>query len=174
MGCPSSTIGMSTMKELLKHRKDVHAIIQENDEDEFPKETEIARPKRPKPVFTGAMKDYNTLKAPKAKRFNLDSHMITHSGKRDFLCNVCDMSLARENDRVRHEATYQEKQFECGGFLNNDQPWGYHQKFARADTLESHHNTITGQACIQTYLQQQQQSLYEQTGGSSEEQQQII
>ncbi|KAK8069381.1 zinc finger protein [Apiospora phragmitis] len=179
ISCPSSTMGMSTMKELIKHKKDIHTIIQEDDEDDFPEETELAPPRSPKPAETTTKprepKAPKPLKVKRAriteyrcpqcqkvfsKKFNLDSHMITHGGRRDFLCNVCGMGFARENDRTRHQATHQEKEYECGGTLNNGQSWGCHKKFARADTLKNHHNSVAGRACIQPYLQRQQESLY--------------
>ncbi|KAK8015049.1 hypothetical protein PG990_008345 [Apiospora arundinis] len=180
LGCPSSTIGMSTMKELNKHKKELHSIFQDDEEDDdFPDEAELAPPKPPKAAQQKpAPRERRAPSPPKAnrariteyrcpecqkvfgKKFNLDSHMITHSGRRDFLCNVCNMGFARDNDRNRHQATHQEKEFECGGTLNNGQSWGCHKKFARADTLKSHHNSAAGQACIQPFLQQQQESLY--------------
>ncbi|KAK8879908.1 zinc finger protein [Apiospora arundinis] len=180
LACPSSTLGMSTMNELNKHKKEVHSIAPDDEEDDdFPDETELVPPERSKPSETiPRPRDPKTTKTPQFKRariteyrcpecqkvfgkkFNLDSHMITHSGRRDFLCNVCAMGFARDNDRNRHQATHREKEFECGGTLNNGQSWGCHKKFARADTLKSHHNSAAGQACIQPFLQQQQESLY--------------
>ncbi|KAK8044966.1 hypothetical protein PG993_004990 [Apiospora rasikravindrae] len=179
LGCPSSTMGMGTIKELIKHKKDVHTIIQDDDEEDFPAEIELAPPQPPRPVETTAKtRGRQAQQQPKAKRariteyrcpqcqkvfgkkFNLDSHMITHSGKRDFLCSVCGMGFARENDRTRHQATHKEKEYECGGTLNNGQTWGCQKKFARADTLKSHHNSAAGKACIQPFLQQQQEILY--------------
>ncbi|KAK8130903.1 hypothetical protein PG984_007341 [Apiospora sp. TS-2023a] len=100
LGCPSSTMGMSTTKELIKHKKELHMIIQEDEEDDFPDEKELYPPKRPKP--TEATREPREPKAPKPpeakrvriteyhcpqcqkifnKKFNLDSHMITHGGK---------------------------------------------------------------------------------------------
>ncbi|KAK8084662.1 Ankyrin repeat-containing protein [Apiospora hydei] len=177
--CPSSTMGMSTIKELIKHKKDVHTIIQEDEEEDFPSEIELAppqpsksaettrkgrEPKDPGPpkVKRPRITEYRCPQCQKvfSKKFNLDSHMITHSGRRDFLCNICSMGFARENDRIRHQATHKEKEYECGGTLYNGQPWGCHKKFARADTLKSHHNSAVGKDCIQPFLQQQQETLY--------------
>lgn len=82
------------------------------------------------------------------KKFNLRSHMATHSDEREFSCSMCDLSFARASDRNRHERTHEEPGFVCGGELPDGQRWGCGQKFVRADTLRNHHRTAAGRACM--------------------------
>ena len=89
------------------------------------------------------------------KKFNLDSHLRTHSNERRYTCDVCGQAFARESDRRRHMSTHEEGKFKCGGHLRDGSPWGCGKTFSRADILSSHHKSKTGQACLLPYTQDQ-------------------
>ncbi|KAK4196326.1 hypothetical protein QBC40DRAFT_351857 [Triangularia verruculosa] len=74
------------------------------------------------------------------RKFNLDSHLHTHSEDRPWRCQVCSQAFARESDFNRHRKGHDEEAgFICG-------PCG--KKFARRDTLANHHKSRVGQACL--------------------------
>ncbi|KAK6216249.1 DNA-dependent ATPase fun30 [Pestalotiopsis sp. IQ-011] len=83
------------------------------------------------------------------KRYNLQSHLRSHESTRSHVCSVCHKGFAREGDLTRHMKTHTgEKRFPCGGTLRNGSPWGCGRSFARADTLNKHHESRVGRACI--------------------------
>jgi hypothetical protein len=90
------------------------------------------------------------------RKYNLESHSITHSDLRPHSCSICGDSFARLNDLSRHERSHQPKQFVCKGKLKNGQDWGCRKMFARLDTLKSHHKSAIGQACILPLLKEQE------------------
>jgi uncharacterized Zn-finger protein len=91
------------------------------------------------------------------KKYNLTSHLKTHSSDRPFKCRVCGLGFARESDYTRHMLKHSEKQFKCGGNLKDGTGWGCGKLFSRADILNSHHKSKIGRQCIAKYLQDQQQ-----------------
>lgn len=165
VGCPRYTLGMASSTELKMHVRDTHDAP---GDDEFPslddlksqegtegtestagpwggqgdEAVPIAKPAR--------IKEWTCEVCSKVfrKKFNLKSHMVTHSDERKFRCSLCDLSFARANDRDRHEKIHEEPGFICGGELPDGQRWGCGQKFVRADTLRNHHRTAAGQACL--------------------------
>lgn len=159
IGCPRSSLGMATERELEKHVRETHRAPAD---DEFPSLGELSGQED----TAGPAKGQKRQATPKAKRpqvtewtcdrcsrvfrkkFNLKSHMVTHSDERGFSCGTCDLAFARESDRNRHEKTHEEPGFVCGGELPDGQRWGCGQRFVRADTLRNHHRTIAGQACL--------------------------
>lgn len=171
-GCVLNTIGFATEKELQKHIKDTHDELSNNDDADYPEDEEIARSRKPEPKITEEhinpeLREERAEPVPRApkrprisefpcqhcpkvfkKKYNLESHLTTHSDHRPHQCNECDASFARLHDLNRHKKTHQEKEFICGGELENGQRWGCQKKFARADTLQNHYKTASGQACI--------------------------
>ncbi|KAI1769143.1 hypothetical protein GGR53DRAFT_528987 [Hypoxylon sp. FL1150] len=170
-GCLINTIGFATEKELQKHIKENHELSS-NDDLDYPDDEEIVRSRKPEPEITEdhvnpelrEERPEPVQRAPKRarisefpcshyqkvfkKKYNLESHLTTHSDHRPHSCNECDASFARLHDLNRHKKTHQEKEFICGGELENGQRWGCQKRFARADTLQNHYKTISGQACI--------------------------
>ncbi|RYP46658.1 hypothetical protein DL768_007171 [Monosporascus sp. mg162] len=175
-GCPSAAMGMSSEKELKKHKKTAHDIDLD-DELDFPEEQELlpqeqqqARNRKPEQATSRSSK---VSKPPKEKRpriteypcthchkvfnkkYNRDSHLVTHKNERDIPCGICGALFAREHDRNRHEATTHaaEKEFVCGGVLEDGRRWGCDKRFTRADTLRHHYRTAAGQGCRPPWLQ---------------------
>ncbi|KAF7532343.1 hypothetical protein G7054_g8019 [Neopestalotiopsis clavispora] len=89
------------------------------------------------------------------KRYNLQSHLLSHESQRSHVCLICLAGFARPNDLKRHMNTHTgDRSFVCRGFLRNGQSWGCGRSFARADTLNKHHESRVGRACIQPLLQE--------------------
>ncbi|RYP30902.1 hypothetical protein DL767_006034 [Monosporascus sp. MG133] len=175
-GCPSAAMGMSSEKELGKHKKTAHGIDLD-DELDFPEEQELHQQKQPQTQNQqpeqATPRSSRVSKPPKEKRpriteypcthchkvfnkkFNRDSHLVTHKNERDIPCGICGALFARENDRNRHVATIHaaEKEFVCGGVLEDGQRWGCDKRFTRADTLSHHYKTTAGQGCRPPWLQ---------------------
>ncbi len=89
------------------------------------------------------------------KRYNLNSHLLSHGTTREHLCPDCGKEFARQNDLLRHSTTHTgEKKHVCYGTLKDGSTWGCGKAFARADTLARHHESRGGQACIQSRKQE--------------------
>jgi DNA-directed RNA polymerase subunit RPC12/RpoP len=74
------------------------------------------------------------------RKFNLDSHLHTHSTERAWKCNMCNQAFARESDYKRHVKGHSEPEsFKCGGCGRT---------FARRDTLATHYKSRTGRSCL--------------------------
>ncbi|KAK3936465.1 hypothetical protein QBC46DRAFT_419250, partial [Diplogelasinospora grovesii] len=87
------------------------------------------------------------------RKFNLTSHLLTHSTDRPWECGFCDKTFARESDCTRHSKGHSnEGRFVCSGTLKDGQTWGCGKAFARRDTLANHHKSQTGQRCIAPML----------------------
>jgi hypothetical protein len=161
IGCPRSSTGMASSGDLQRHMRDTHMAPGEND---FPSLDETsdqegstgpAQARRQEHEARPKAKQRQASEWPCGvcskvfrKKFNLKSHMATHSGKREFCCGICKRAFARESDRIRHETTHEAPGFVCGGELLDGQTWGCGMKFVRADTLRNHHRTAAGQACL--------------------------
>lgn len=92
------------------------------------------------------------------KRYNLTSHLHTHSNTKAFTCTVCGKGFARRSDHNRHLSTHTgEKRHTCQGQLRDGTPWGCGRSFARADILASHHKSRAGRGCILPLEAEQQQ-----------------
>lgn len=159
VGCPRSSLGMASDRELEKHVRDTHMAL---GDDAFPSLDEPSGQEGTAgPARSQGHKRAPTPKRPRTtewtcevcskvfrKKFNLDSHMATHSDEREFSCSICDLSFARASDRNRHEKTHEAPGFVCGGERPDGSRWGCGQKFVRADTLRNHHRTAAGRACM--------------------------
>ncbi|RYO83126.1 hypothetical protein DL766_004460 [Monosporascus sp. MC13-8B] len=178
VGCPSAAMGMSSEKELKKHKKTAHDIDLDNELD-FPEEqnlqqeeqqqqqtqnqeAEQAAPRRsrvPKPPKEKRPRitEYPCTHCHKVfnKKYNRDSHLVTHKNERDIPCGIYGALFAREHDRNRHETTTHaaEKEFVCGGVLEDGRRWGCDKRFTRADTLRHYYKTATGQGCRPPWFQ---------------------
>jgi len=74
------------------------------------------------------------------RKFNLDSHLHTHSTERAWNCETCSKAFARESDYKRHVKGHTDAEsFKCGGCGRG---------FARRDTLANHHKSRTGRSCL--------------------------
>lgn len=94
------------------------------------------------------------------KRYNLQSHLLSHENIRPHACSVCHKDFARVGDLRRHTSTHTgEKRFVCSGTLRNGSKWGCGRSFARADTLRKHHESRVGRECILP-LQQERENVY--------------
>ncbi|KAK4207839.1 putative zinc finger protein [Rhypophila decipiens] len=93
------------------------------------------------------------------KKFNLQSHLLTHSESRDFVCPTCQKDFIRQSDLKRHSRVHilDADYFVCGGILADGSSWGCGMTFSRSDTLASHHKSQTGQVCLQPWLEEEQQ-----------------
>ncbi|RYP19480.1 hypothetical protein DL765_003320 [Monosporascus sp. GIB2] len=177
-GCPSAAMGMSSEKELKNHKKTAHDIDLDDALD-FPEERELhqqerqqqktqnqeaeqagprsSRASKPSKEKRARITEYPCTHCHKVfnKKYNRDSHLVTHKNERDIPCGICGALFAREHDRNRHETTTHaaEKEFVCGGVLGDGRRWGCDKRFARADTLRHHYKTATGQGCRPPWLQ---------------------
>jgi uncharacterized Zn-finger protein len=89
------------------------------------------------------------------RKYNLQSHMVSHGSLRPYSCEHCTLSFARQSDLVRHGKSHGPREFICSGSLQTGAAWGCGKAFARADTLKAHHETEVGKRCKQPFLQQQ-------------------
>lgn len=174
IGCVFYSVGFDTIENAQKHVKETHNLS-EDDAAAFPDMEEVIEGWKPKPVPPvkrpsspgGVTKRDKSVKIPKPKRlkitewscahcpkvfkkkFNHDSHIITHGNRRDFVCGKCGKAFARENDRKKHEKIHEPREFVCGETLPDGSfSWGCGNKFARLDTLQEHHRSATGKACL--------------------------
>ncbi|KAI1355972.1 putative zinc finger protein [Xylaria sp. FL0043] len=93
------------------------------------------------------------------KSYNLKSHRKTHEAERPHVCYDCGKRFARLSDHTRHSATHTgERRFVCRGVLDNGGTWGCGRSFARKDTLNKHHESTVGQACIWPLQQQRRET----------------
>ncbi|CVK85016.1 uncharacterized protein FMAN_01938 [Fusarium mangiferae] len=91
------------------------------------------------------------------KRFNLRSHLQSHTDERPFRCGQCTKAFTRLSDLTRHEETHREKQHICRGVLRSGATWGCGTAFARVDTLKTHHKSEAGRRCILPFEQEKKQ-----------------
>ncbi|RYP73035.1 hypothetical protein DL771_003903 [Monosporascus sp. 5C6A] len=181
-GCPSAVMGMSSEKGLKKHKKIAHDIDLDSELD-FLEEQELQEQERQQQQQQQKAQNHEPAQAaprssrvspsPEEKRpriteypcshchkvfnkkYNRDSHLVTHKDEHDIPCGICEALFAREDDRNRHEINTHEaeKQFVCGGVLEDGRRWGCHKRFTRADTLRHHYETAAGQGCRPPWLQ---------------------
>lgn len=126
-------------------------------QDPEPNQEPLTIPRLKGPRKKGPKRDLTCEHCSKTftKKYNLDSHLKTHSNERQFSCSVCGRAFARNNDRWRHMSSHEEGAFKCEGHLKDGTQWGCGKSFARADILSSHHKSKTGQKCILPFLQEQ-------------------
>jgi DNA-directed RNA polymerase subunit RPC12/RpoP len=80
------------------------------------------------------------------RKFNLDSHLHTHSTERSWNCGICSKAFAREGDYKRHIKGHSDaKSFKCGGCGRG---------FARRDTLATHYKSRMGRSCLEIQASQ--------------------
>lgn len=172
LGCLFYSVGFETLANAQRHVKETHNLSND-DAATFPDMEEVVEDLQPKP--SGPAKKRPSIptgpRAGKAKRpritewrcphcqkifkkkFNMDSHVVTHNNQRDFVCGTCGVSFSRLNDCRRHERTHAFREFVCGGLLPDGSSWGCGAKFSRLDTLQEHHKSLVGKACIASQQQ---------------------
>lgn len=164
-GCLFYSVGFETLKIAQDHARKEHKLS-EDDAAAFPDMADIVEGWGQEPPVKRKDGDDRYTQAPQSKRpkvtewscphcpklfkkkFNFDSHLITHSSRRDFVCDKCGKAFARENDCKRHEKNHGARQFVCGETLPDGSSWGCGSKFARLDTLQEHHRSAGGKACL--------------------------
>ncbi|CVK84365.1 uncharacterized protein FPRN_01929 [Fusarium proliferatum] len=132
--------------------------LPETDSDSLP-EPEREAQRQPRSRKIGKPQQLKCPHCPKVytKRFNLTSHLNSHTDERPFRCDECTKAFARLSDLTRHEETHQKRQHVCIGVLRNGATWGCGKAFGRADTLKTHHKSEAGQRCILPFEQEKEQ-----------------
>lgn len=152
-GCHQSVIGCTTLKELEKHVFETHGYHITPPEAEYPDDVPLTK-KKPQ-------KEASKHKCPQcSKSFTrataLRVHQRSHDDNRPFECSTCGKFFAREYDCQRHKKLHSgEKKYVCLGTLNEGDPWGCKQAFARSEALASHFRSKAGRKCIRALLEQQ-------------------
>lgn len=77
------------------------------------------------------------------KKYNLTSHLNTHTDIRPFACQICDAKFARKSDYERHSRSHSAKNFNCAACG---------KKFSRADMVTMHHKSQRGQRCLKRLM----------------------
>ncbi|KAF5699805.1 hypothetical protein FGLOB1_11167 [Fusarium globosum] len=90
-----------------------------------------------------------------SNKFNLTSHLHSHTDEQRFACGQCTKAFARLSDLKRHEERHQKKQHVCRGVLRNGATWGCGKAFSRDDFLKAHHKSEAGQRCILPFEQEE-------------------
>ncbi|KAF5690629.1 zinc C2H2-type DNA-binding protein [Fusarium denticulatum] len=132
--------------------------LSESDSDSvFESEREVQR--QPPLRKWGKLQQFECPHCPKVytKKFNLTSHLQSHTDERPFPCGQCTKAFARLSDLVRHKETHKDKQHICRGVLRNGATWGCGKAFGRADTLRTHHKSDDGQRCILPFEREKKQ-----------------
>jgi uncharacterized C2H2 Zn-finger protein len=75
------------------------------------------------------------------KRWNWQSHLATHEGGEQLICDTCGKSCARPSDLTRHIRAKHSgvKAYICDGCG---------KRFTRKDILQSHHRSKKGRRCV--------------------------
>ena len=151
-GCPTSLFGCLSKKDLDKHMLEAHGIV--SDEQQFPvlKNTHSSRTQGQTSRFQCSLCSKSFT-----RRHNLENHRRAHDGERPHKCDVCGLAFVRKYDQSRHARLHDGiASFVCEGILDNGDKWGCGKRFARADTLKSHHfEGISGHSCIKPWLEEQ-------------------
>lgn len=169
LGCLFYSVGFETLANAQRHVKETHNVSND-DATTFPDMGEVVDYLGPKPSETAEKRPSSpkaggsrakTAKRPRItewrcphcqkifkKKFNMDSHVLTHINQRNFTCDTCGASFSRMNDCLRHERNHASREFVCGGLLPDGSFWGCGAKFSRLDTLQQHHKSLVGKACI--------------------------
>jgi hypothetical protein len=150
-GCPTTTFGCATSKELEDHTSDYHGIDVPGGL-EFPAVPAIAKTNQKCPAT------FQCPLCPKrfTRKHNLKAHLRMHANEKPFVCNECGLSFARSNDSKRHQILHSgEKTFACRGPLTGGGEWGCGLRFPRADKLAAHHRSAAGSQCIKPLLEEE-------------------
>jgi hypothetical protein len=142
-GCPTTTFGCATAKELETHMFEYHGISN-NEKLDFPMPSESTRKTSTLPP------KFLCELCPKkfTRNSNLRAHSRTHSNERPYRCPTCDKGFHRPNDFKRHQETHLgKKKFACRGELNVGGSWGCGREFSRMDKLNDHWRSETGRIC---------------------------
>ncbi|RWA12212.1 hypothetical protein EKO27_g2917 [Xylaria grammica] len=164
-GCHMEVFGYATSSELKRHLSRYHGIDRSDDtsDDEFPDP--------PKPKVANNAKSEGTYQCTECgKKFtrnhNLQNHMRSHQGSKQFECKECGETFGRKDSCDRHEREkHGEKKFICVGPLKNGDTWGCKKAFGRPDKLAGHFRTRTGRRCIKPHLEER---MRENGGGGAE------
>lgn len=158
-GCPMSTLGCSTLRDLHKHETEYHsAFAIDDDEPEYP-------------ALPAEKSSFQCAQCNKkfTRNNNLKIHMRREHGgpnEQSFICSQCGRSFKRLGDRTRHESTIHSnaKDFACSGTLQNGSQWGCGRIFNRGDMLYRHWKSEKGMACIAPKQQEEASETLSTTG----------
>lgn len=177
--CTGFLLGFTSKEERDKHMKTTHAAADIEDGN-FPTDEDVRnsmaealgeegessepqgalepprqspKPKRPRQT------SFKCRHCPATydRRYNLQSHLYTHTNERPYVCSVCGTSFSRRSDHKRHMSTHTGRRlYFCRGNLKNGDGWGCGRSFARTETLRRHHESKVGQRCLLPWLQEQE------------------
>jgi hypothetical protein len=153
-GCPFRPFGYATLKELEEHMAELYGIEVSNDL-EFPDLRTIAKVRQKHPSI------YQCTLCPKkfTRSFNLHAHLTTHDNEKPFVCSLCGLALARNNDRIRHEKGHSDQKcFIRRGTLAGGGEWGCGSQFPRADKLADHQKSAVGLRRIKPLLDEEEEA----------------
>lgn len=146
-----------TDEDVRNSMAEAHGVEGESSESSEPQGALVPRqwpkPKRPRQT---------SFKCPHCpaiynRRYNLKSHLHTHTNERPYICSVCGNSFSRRSDHTRHASTHTgERLYVCGGDLKNGDSWGCGKSFSRPDTLRKHYTSKFGQRCLIPWLREQE------------------
>lgn len=163
-GCQIAVFGCATADDLTNHLFNYHGI-NNFDNQAFPLEQQVQKQKPVGPAATASK--FQCLQCPKSfkTKHSLLTHSRTHEGRKSFVCEICSKPFMHKSDLNRHVRGHGDKKFKCQGPLKNGSTWGCGRLFARADKLEDHLRSKSGQKCIRPRVLE---SLAERSGAADD------
>lgn len=131
--------------EVVFENEDTTPPTQEASSSDDDLETEIPDEPEIRPAPEPQSQPLTDLKCPVcgrtfSRKYNLNSHMKSHSTERPLACDSCPKRFSRKSDLKRHMKGHSgEKNHVCGGCQS---------RFIRAHELKSHQKTARGQMCL--------------------------
>ncbi|KAI9662395.1 MAG: hypothetical protein M1821_008562 [Bathelium mastoideum] len=151
----------ATTQETVNEQSTEQARIEQQEAELVP--APESPPEEPQPVVQRRRRERQTeFRCPQCskvykKRYNMTSHLQSHSTVRPYHCEECSKGFTRKSDYNRHMNTHTgERSHVCYGILRDGSFWGCRKAFARADILASHHKSNSGRECLLPFLQEQE------------------